>query len=58
MEKRRIFALILMGLVVVILLKTHGGSEVNLLFATIEPATSMALLSFTGLGMLIGLLLK
>lgn len=58
MEKRRVFALMLIGLVVVILLKTTGQSEVNLLFTSVKGSTSMTLLSFTGLGLIIGLFLK
>lgn len=58
MSKNVITALVLIALVVVVLIMTKGSTSVNLVVMKIDAATSFVLLGFTGIGTLIGLLLK
>jgi len=58
MSKKLIYALILIGLFVVVLLLTKGTTRVNLIVDVISAPTSMVLLGSTSLGVVIGLLLK
>ncbi len=58
MNKNVVTALVLIALVVVVLIMTRGDTSVNLIVAKISASTSFVLLSFTGIGTLIGLLLK
>lgn len=58
MNKKMVFALVLIVLVVIVLLVTKGNTSVNLIFTEINAAKSMILLGFTAIGTIIGLLLK
>ena len=58
MSKGRVIALLVVAVLVVILLFTKGSVDVNLLFTTITPRASLAFLSFTATGVIVGILLK
>ena len=58
MSKGRVVALLILALLIVVLLCTKGDVEVNVLFKTIKPISSLAFLSFTGIGVIVGILLK
>ena len=58
MNKSQIFALVLIGLTVVVLLMTRGSASVNLVFATISRTASFVYLGFVAVGVVIGMLLK
>jgi hypothetical protein len=58
MNKNIVTALILIALVVVVLIMTKGTTSVNLVVMKVSASTSFMLLGFTGIGTLIGLLLK
>jgi len=58
MSKGRVIALLVVAVLVVILLFTKGSVDVNLLFTTITPRASLAFLSFTTTGVIVGILLK
>lgn len=58
MNKNLIYALVLIGLSVIVMLLTKGSTDVNLIFDTFSPPTSMVLLASTAMGVLIGVLLK
>ena len=58
MNKRIIWALILMALAVVVLIFNKGDCTVNLLFTRVEALKSLIFLAFLGLGVAIGALLR
>lgn len=58
MNKNIVSALILIVLVVLVLLMTKGSTSFRLLVVDISGAKSLIFLGFTGVGTLIGLLLK
>jgi len=58
MSKGRIIALLIVAMLIVVLLFTKGNADVNLLFTTITPRASLAFLSFTTVGVIVGILLK
>jgi hypothetical protein len=58
MEKKKLTALVLMGLVVVVILLTSGSTNVNLLFNQVHMRASFAYLMFTAIGIVIGILFK
>lgn len=58
MSKGRVVALLIMAMLIVVLLFTKGSVDVNVLFTTITPRASLAFLSFTGIGVVVGILLK
>ena len=61
MDKKKIVALALIGLAVVILLVNRrllDGVSVNLLVTTVKASISMVLLGAIALGVVIGVLLK
>lgn len=59
MNKRLLYALILIGLSVVVLLFNRGSVDVNLVLTTIKSVkTSLAFLGFMAVGGVIGTLLK
>ncbi|MFC1498097.1 hypothetical protein ACFLS1_06475 [Verrucomicrobiota bacterium] len=59
MNKRLLYALILIALSVIILIfNTRGRVDINLILGTIEPIRAIAFLIFIGIGVLIGVLLK
>ena len=58
MSKKIIWGLILLGLtVVVIVFNSRGSVEVNLVFGSREGLKSLVFLGFTGVGVVVGLLL-
>ena len=58
MSKGKIVALCMLGLLVIVLLFNKGTIDINLLFQQIKPLKSLAFLSFTAIGVIIGILLK
>lgn len=58
MNKNIVSALVLIVLVVLVLLMTKGSTSFRLLFFDVSAAKSLVFLGFTGVGTLIGLLLK
>ena len=58
MSKKLIYALVLIGLAVVVMLLTKGTARVNLIVDVISAPTSMVLLGSLSVGVVIGLLLK
>lgn len=58
MPRNTIIALVLIVLVVLVLLFNKGTVDVNLLATQVKMMRSLAFLLFTGLGVLIGMLLK
>ena len=58
MSKRLIYALVLIGLVVIVLLMNRGKVQVDLIFTTVSGIKSLVLLAFTAIGVVIGVLLK
>lgn len=59
MSKRMITALMLIALTVIVLLLNNSGQlSLNMMFGTVRAATSMVLLGFTGVGVIIGLLIR
>lgn len=59
MSKGQIWALVLIGLTVVVLLLTRGKADVPLLFSTLNNVrAAFVYLGFTVVGVLIGVLLK
>jgi uncharacterized integral membrane protein len=58
MPRNSIYALILIAALVVIFLFNRGRVDVNLVAAQFSMMKSLAFLLFTGLGVLIGVLLK
>jgi hypothetical protein len=58
MDKKKLIALLLMGLVVVVILLTSGKANVNLLFDQVSMRASFAYLLFTAIGIVIGILFK
>lgn len=58
MSRNLLYALILIGLVVVVLILTKGSTSVNLVVTEVKASTSMVLLGSTAVGVIIGTLLK
>jgi uncharacterized integral membrane protein len=58
MSKGRVVALCMLAVLMIVLLFNKGRVDVNILFDTIEPLKSLAFLSFTAVGVVIGILLK
>lgn len=59
MSRNLLIALVLIALTVVVLLLNNSGSvTIDLLFTDIRPPTAMAFLGFTGVGVVIGLILR
>ena len=59
MTKKVMSALILMFVVtVVLILNTHDKITVNLIFGKVKAISSIVYLCFTGIGVIIGILLK
>jgi uncharacterized integral membrane protein len=58
MNKNVIVALILIVLVVLVLLMSSGTTSVNLVLFNFSAAKSLIFLGFTGVGAIIGILLK
>jgi hypothetical protein len=61
MSSKHIWALALIGLVTVVLIKTGlagGKVEVDLLIKSVKSASALVLLAFTAVGVVIGILFK
>lgn len=58
MTKKLLFALILIGLTVVVLVMNRGSVEVNLILGSVNGMKSIVLFCFTAIGVAIGVLLK
>lgn len=58
MNKRVLWALILIGLVVLVLIFNGGKISVDLLLVEVSTLKSLILLGFVGIGVIIGVLLK
>ncbi len=59
MNRKLIWTLVVIGLtVIVLLLNMRGGAAIDLYFTTLKMRAAFAYLSFTGVGVLIGVLLK
>ena len=58
MSKKLIIGLLLIAIVAVMLVMTQGTVSFSVIFKTIKAPTSLAMLGFTGVGVIIGLLLK
>jgi hypothetical protein len=58
MSKGRVVALLIVAVLIVVFLFTKGNVDVNVLFRTITPRASLAFLSFTAIGVVVGILLK
>lgn len=58
MNRRLIWALLLIALCVLFFIFTGGGTTVEIFSLALKLKTSLALLLFTGVGIVIGALLK
>ena len=58
MSKKLIYALVMIGLVVVLLLANTGRASLNVGFADFSIDKALLLFGFTGIGVVIGILLK
>lgn len=58
MNKKIIYALVLIALTVLVLLINRQGADIKLFFTTLSMPASFAYLTFTGIGVIIGVLLK
>ncbi len=59
MRKSLLWALLLIALVVLILIRNSGGSvRLNLILTTVKLSLPLALLGFTAVGVVIGILLR
>lgn len=58
MQRKLIYALILIGAAAVVLILNRGSISVNLVFTQIKALTSLVFLGFIIIGVVIGLLLK
>ena len=58
MNKKMIWALVMLAFVVIVVVINRGSAEVDLLFTSVSGMKSCVYLAFTGWGVVIGLLLK
>ncbi len=58
MSRKLLFALVLLGLVVIVIVLNRGSVDVNLLVTQISALKSLAFLGFVAIGVAIGVLLK
>ena len=58
MTRKLLVALILIGLTVVLIVMQKGSMDLNLLVTKVEWLTSLTLLGFTAVGVVIGILIK
>ena len=58
MNRKHIWALVLIGIIAVILILTRGNTSVNLVVTDLKGSTSLVLLGFTAIGVVIGTLFK
>jgi len=58
MNRRIVIALLMIALVAIVLILSSGNTTVNLGFGRIHMHTPLAMLLFTSIGVVVGLLLK
>jgi len=58
MNKKVLYALLIIALLVIVLIFNRGTVNINLLVGDVSPLKSLAFLAFTGIGVAIGFLLK
>ncbi len=58
MNKKMLYALILMGLTVLVLIFNRQDATVDLIFDELDAMSSLIYLGFTTIGVVIGVLLK
>jgi len=58
MSKKLLYALLLMGVTVIVLIFNRGRVDVNLILGEVSFLKSLVFLAFTGVGVTIGVLLK
>jgi len=58
MRRSLLWALLLIGLVILVLLYNQGHLTLNLVFTEIRAPRAVVLLGFTAVGVLIGILLR
>ena len=58
MSKKTIWALVLLGLTVIVIVFNRGRDSVDLVFMDISAMKSLVFLAFTSIGVVIGLLLS
>ncbi len=58
MNTKRIWALVLMGLLAIVLIMTRDSTSVNLIVTEIKGSTSLVLLASIAVGVVIGILFK
>ena len=58
MTKKLLIALILIGLSVIVLVMNRGTVDVNLIVTSVNGIKSLVFLTFTAVGVVIGVLLK
>jgi hypothetical protein len=58
MNKKVLYALLIIALLVIVLIFNRGTVNINLLVDDVTPLKSLAFLAFTGIGVAIGVLLK
>jgi hypothetical protein len=58
MNKKQVWALVLIALVVIVLVLNRGGMDLNLVVTELSGLKALFLLAFTAIGVLIGTLLK
>ena len=58
MSKHMLYALLLMGLTVLVLIFNRHDVKVELIFGSVKTMSSLIYLAFTSIGVVIGVLLK
>ncbi len=58
MNKGLVAALLIIAVMIIVLLFNKGTVDIYLFFGTIHPLKSLAFLSFAGVGVVVGILLK
>ena len=58
MSKKTIWALVLLGLTVIVIVFNRGHDSVDIVFTDISGLKSLVFLTFTSIGVVIGLLLS
>lgn len=58
MSKKVLYALVIIGLLVILLIFNRGTVSINVLFDDVNCLKSIAFLIFTAIGVVIGVLLK
>ncbi len=58
MNKKQIYALIIIALTALVLIFNRGEAELDLIFTQVETVKALLFLIFTAIGVIIGLLLR